>query len=55
MPTALTVVTFADRVLMGFDRWRRQWELPGGMLEPGETAWQAAVRELEEETGVVTR
>ncbi len=48
MPLALSVVTFADRVLMVLDSWRRQWELPGGMVEPGETAWHAAVRELKE-------
>ncbi|MGH3799099.1 MAG: NUDIX hydrolase [Pseudonocardiaceae bacterium] len=52
MPASLIVVTLASRMLMVFDRWRRQWELPGGMLAPGETARQAAVRELAEETGI---
>lgn len=30
----------------------RRWQLPKGRLEPGETAAQAAVREVREETGV---
>lgn len=32
-----------------------QWELPGGKLEPGETAAEAAIREVLEEIGVVVK
>lgn len=28
-----------------------QWRMIGGKIEPGEAAWQAALRELREETG----
>lgn len=31
------------------------WGYPGGKIEPGETIAEAAVRELQEETGVVGR
>lgn len=31
---------------------RRQWEIPGGKIEPNESAEQAALREIKEELGV---
>lgn len=32
-----------------------KWSLPKGHIEPGETAEEAAVREVEEETGIVSQ
>lgn len=40
-----------ERVLFVRHAERGTWELPGGMLEPGETAAEAAVREVGEELG----
>jgi 8-oxo-dGTP pyrophosphatase MutT (NUDIX family) len=53
MPLSLIVVVCTGRVLMVLDAVRRQWELPGGMRDRDETARQAAVRELAEETSIV--
>jgi 8-oxo-dGTP diphosphatase len=52
MPAALIAVWCGPHVLLVFDRFRRQWELPGGRIDPGETPLQAAVRELHEESGL---
>ncbi len=38
-------------VVLVFNRYRRVWELPGGFIDPGETARQSAGRELFEEAG----
>jgi 8-oxo-dGTP diphosphatase len=51
LTASLVVLWSAHRCLMVFNRRRRVWELPGGMLDPGESPRQAAVRELEEESG----
>lgn len=36
--------------LIGFNNWRKQWEIPAGRIEKGESARQAVIRELLEET-----
>lgn len=57
--SAATVVLIrADRSIFLIQRLRAMafggmWAFPGGAFEPGEDGLQAAVRELEEETGVV--
>lgn len=38
--------------LRGKDPRRHVWSLPGGHIEPGETASDAALREIHEETGI---
>jgi 8-oxo-dGTP diphosphatase len=40
-------------VVLVFNRWRKVWELPGGLIDPGESPADAAVRELWEEAGCV--
>lgn len=40
------------RILMGKRADRKQWAVPGGMLEPGESLLEAMKRELLEETSV---
>ncbi len=51
MPMALTALWHDGEVAMVYDRFRQQWELPGGLIEPGESPRQAAARELWEESG----
>lgn len=51
LPLALVVVVREGRLLLVYNRARAGWELPGGMIDPGERPRDAAVRELAEETG----
>lgn len=54
LPLALVVAVSGGQCLLVFNRWRQEWELPGGMLEPDESPAQAAQREFVEETGQAT-
>ncbi|WP_188894699.1 NUDIX domain-containing protein [Microlunatus endophyticus] len=51
---SFVLVERGGQVLLVFDNWRKHWELPGGGRDAGESPRSAAVRELAEETGVVT-
>lgn len=50
-------VIFDDsrRVLLCHRRDRDLWNLPGGRVEPGESPWEAVVREVREEVGLDVR
>lgn len=47
---ARLVARHDDKVLLVFDRRTQRWQLPGGAIEPGETARACAARELREES-----
>lgn len=53
LTAALVVVWDRGECLLVFNRFRQAWELPGGMIDAGESAREAAVRELAEESGQV--
>lgn len=48
----LLVVKIGNDYLMGFNHWRKGWEIFGGCLEAGEILREAMVREAKEELGI---
>ena len=49
---ALLVVKLGDEYLMGWNRWRQDWEIFGGCMEEGETLRECIIREAWEELGL---
>lgn len=47
---AFAIIEVNGRYLIGFNKWRKQWEFPAGGIDAGETPREAAERELFEET-----
>jgi len=52
VPAASAVVVEEGRILLAKRTDSGQWTIPGGGMKPGETIAEAAIREVEEETGV---
>lgn len=47
---AYAILKIKDKYVIGYNGWRKQWEFPAGGIDKGETAREAAIRELYEET-----
>jgi 8-oxo-dGTP diphosphatase len=52
---AVIVARHPEGILLVFNKFRRVWELPGGLIDPGEGARDTATRELREEAGCDAR
>lgn len=51
----LAVVMVDGEYLLGWNNWRREWEIFGGCIEEGESLRQCIVRECHEELGLSNR
>jgi 8-oxo-dGTP diphosphatase len=52
---AVVLARSAQGIVVVFNRYRKVWELPGGLIDAGETPSEAAARELAEESGCTAR
>lgn len=49
----IIIIDEHDKVLLVHQTYgKKQWSVPGGMVEEGEAAWEAAKRELREEVNI---
>ena len=46
---SVTLIKHRGKFLLVFDKHKNHWEVPGGAVDPGESARDCAVRELQEE------
>lgn len=49
---ALVIVRIDNDYLLGFHKWRDDWETFGGLIELGESLRECIIRECEEELGI---
>ena len=49
---ALVIVKIEDDYLLGYHKWRDDWETFGGLIEEGESLSECIERECEEELGI---
>ena len=49
------VAKYQGKALFVYNSWRKEWELPAGIVNVDETPYEAALREFQEETGQVIR
>lgn len=47
---ALVLARHQGKTLLVYNRFKSEWELPGGMIDPGESPGECALRELMEES-----
>jgi 8-oxo-dGTP pyrophosphatase MutT (NUDIX family) len=52
---AVMIARSSEGVVLVFNKFRRVWELPGGLIDPGEGPRDSAIRELREEAGCEAR
>ncbi|WP_308639371.1 NUDIX domain-containing protein [Paenibacillus silvisoli] len=51
--SGIVIIDEQNRVLLVRQTYgKEKWSIPGGMVDEGESAWVAAVRELKEEAGI---
>lgn len=48
----LAIVMVGNEYLLGWNKWRKDWEIFGGCIEPRETMRQCIMRECFEEIGI---